>query len=30
LAIRATHSIRPAQLADRFKAFGVVNQMLDV
>jgi len=30
LAIRATHPIRPAQLTDRFKAFGVVNQVLDV
>ena len=30
LAVRAPNPIRPAQLTDRFKAFGVVNQMLDV
>jgi len=29
-AIGATNSIRPVQLADRFKAFGVINQVLDV
>jgi hypothetical protein len=26
----ATNSVRPAQLADHCKAFGVVNEMLDV
>jgi hypothetical protein len=30
LAVRATHPLRPAQLTDRFKTFGVVNQVLDV
>jgi len=30
LAIGATNSIRPAQRADGFKAFGVINQVLDV
>ncbi len=30
LAIRATHLIRPAQLPDHVKAFGGVNQVLDV
>jgi len=30
LAVWATNPIRPTQLTDRFKAFGVVNQVLDV
>jgi hypothetical protein len=30
LTVRATNAIRPAQLPDRFKSFGVVNQVLDV
>jgi hypothetical protein len=30
LAVGAPNPIRPAQLTDHFKAFGVVNQMLDV
>jgi hypothetical protein len=30
LAVGAPNPIRLAQLTDHFKAFGVVNQMLDV
>ena len=30
LAVGAPNPIRPAQLTDRFEAFGVVNQMLNV
>ena len=30
LAVRAPNTIWPAQLTDRFKAFGVVHQVLDV
>jgi len=30
LAVRTTDSIRPAQLTDHFKAFGIINQVLDV
>jgi len=28
--IRTAHAIRPAQLTYNFKAFGVINQMLDI
>jgi len=30
LAVRALNPLRPAQFTDHFKAFGVVNQVLDI